>query len=142
MSKKKNNLPTPFNEQPLLNILKSIDGFFNEAFHNFQFFGGFIVRQFETKTHYVIEADLPGIKKEQIMLDIYSNQIKISVENSEEIEKKDDILHSYQRTRSFQKAERVVVLPFAISEKDVKAVFRNGVLRIEIPSKRKTIEIE
>ena len=142
MSKKKDNLPNPFNEQPLGGLLKSIDGFFQNAFQNFQFVGGFPVYEYETETHYIIEAELPGVKKEQINLDIYSNQIKISVESSEVIEEKDDKHHVYKSSNSFQKAERYVILPFTISQKDVKASYRNGLLKIMIPNKKKRIEIE
>jgi HSP20 family protein len=142
MSKKKDNLPTPFNEQPIADILKSIDGFFRDAFRNFNFVGGFPVHQYETKSHYIIEAQLPGVKKEQITLDIYNNYIKIGVENSEIIEEQNDIYHSYKSTKSFQKAERVIMVPFYISEKDLKASYRDGILKIIMPNKKRTIEIE
>jgi HSP20 family protein len=142
MSKKKDNLPTPFNEQPIADILKSIDGFFRDAFRNFNFVGGFPVHQYETKSHYIIEAQLPGVKKEQITLDIYNNYIKIGVENSEIIEEQNDIYHSHKSTKSFQKAERVIMVPFYISEKDLKASYRDGILKIIMPNKKRTIEIE
>lgn len=142
MSKKKDNLPTPFNEQPIANVLKSIDSFFQGAFSNFHFGGGFPVHQYETNTHYIIEAELPGIKKEQISLDIYSNQIKISVKNLEVIEEKDDFHNSIIRSRSFQKAERLVMVPFNISEHEVKASYRDGLLKIKFPNKKQTINIE
>jgi HSP20 family protein len=142
MSKKKDNLPAPLNELPIADFLKSIDGFFQNAFRNFQFVSGFPLHQYETKSHYIIEAQLPGVKKEQIDLDIYSNHIKISVQNAEVIEEKDDIQQSFRSTRSYQKTERVVMVPFYISEKDVKASYRDGLLRITMPNKKRTIEIE
>jgi HSP20 family protein len=142
MRKKKDNLPTPFNEQPIADLLKSIDGFFQNAFRNFQFVGGFPIHQYETKNHYIIEAQLPGVRKEQIHLDIYSNHIKISVEHSEVIEEKDDIHQVFKSTNSFQKAERFIMLPFHITEKDVKASYRDGILKIIVPNKKRTIEIE
>lgn len=142
MSKKKDQFPTPFHEQPISGFLKSIDSFFNEAFKNFQFFGGFPVHEYETKSHYIVEAQLPGIKKEQISLDFYQNHIRISVENSQFTEEKNDIQHSYHSTSSFQRAERIVMLPFNISVKDTKASFRDGLLKIMIPNKKRTIEIE
>ncbi len=142
MSKKKENLPTPFNEQPIGDFLKTIDNFFQDAFRNFHFGVAFPVHQYETKTHYIIEAQLPGIKKEQITLDIYSNQIRISVQNAEVFEEKDDIQHTFRSTRSFQKAERVVLLPYSVSEREVKASYRDGILKILVPNKKRTIEIE
>ncbi|MCT8140346.1 Hsp20/alpha crystallin family protein [Anaerobacillus sp. CMMVII] len=112
--------------KPIADFLKSIDGFFKEAFRNFHFVGGFPVHQYETNSHYIIEAQLPGVKKDQINLDIYSNHLKISVHNSEIIEEKDDISQSYHSTKSYQKAERIIMLPFYISERDVKASYRDG----------------
>lgn len=142
MSKKKDNLPTTFNEMPIVDFLRSIDGFFRDSFRNFQFISSFPVHQYETKSHYIIEAQLPGVKKEQIHLDIYNNHIKISVENSEIFEEKDDIHHHYQSSRSYQKAERMIILPFSINEHDIKASYHEGILKITIPNKKKTIEIE
>lgn len=142
MTKKKDNLPTPFNEQPIFDFLKSIDGFFQDAFRNFHFVGGFPVQQYETKNLYIIEAQLPGVKKEQINLDIYHNHIKISVQRSEVIEEKNDLQQSYRNTKSYQKAERVILVPFYISESDVKASYRDGLLKITLPNKKRSIEIE
>lgn len=141
MRKEKNDLPTTFNELPIADFLRSIDDFFHNSFRDFQFMGGFPVHQYETKSHYIIEAKLPGVKKEQIHLDIYSNQIKISVENSEVVEDKDDKHNLYQRSRSYHKAERIIMLPFFITERDIKASYRDGILKIIVPNKKKTIEI-
>ncbi|WNF35632.1 Hsp20/alpha crystallin family protein [Bacillaceae bacterium IKA-2] len=142
MSKNKDNLPTTFNEVPIVDFLRSIDGFFKDSFRNFQFISGFPIYQYETKSHYIIEAQLPGVKKEQIHLDIYSNHIKISVEDSKIVEEKDDIHHLYQSSRSYQKAERLIMLPFSINEHDIKASYREGILKISIPNKKKTIKID
>lgn len=142
MSKKKDNLPTPFNELPISDFLKSIDGFFQDAFKNFHFNGSFPVHQYETKTHYIIEAELPGVRKNQIILDIYHNQIKIGVQHSETIEEKNDIQQSFKATKSYQRSERVVMLPFSVSERNVKATYRDGLLKITVPNKKRTIEIE
>ncbi|WP_161568301.1 Hsp20/alpha crystallin family protein [Anaerobacillus alkaliphilus] len=142
MSKKKDNLPNPFNEQPIGEFLKSIDSFFQDAFRNFHFGTAFPVHQYETNNNYIIEAQLPGIKKEQIILDIYGNQIRISVQNAEVIEEKNDIQHSFRSTRSYHKAERIVLLPFHVSEREVKASYRDGLLKIVVPNKKRTIEIE
>ncbi len=142
MTNKKDHLPTPFNERPIGDVLRSIDSFFQDAFRNFQFGGGFPIHQYETKNHYIIEAELPGVKKEQINLDVYNNFIKISIKNSEVIEETDDIHKQFRSFRSYQKAERVISLPFYISQRDVQASYRNGLLKITIINKKRSIEIE
>jgi HSP20 family protein len=136
------NLPTPFNERPFVDFLTSIDSFFNKAFQNFQLGGSIRVSQYETKNHYIIEAELPGVKKEQIHLDVFSNQIKIGVHSTEIVEEKDDKLHIYKSSKSHKQAERIVMLPIHITKEDVKASYNDGLLTIKIKNNYRTIEIE
>ncbi len=91
MKDKKPNLP---NSHPYFHLLKSIDEFFFNAFKNFHnnglFMPAFPVKTYETNTEYIIEAQLPGIKKERILLDIYKNYVRIAVKNEELLEEKKD----------------------------------------------------
>lgn len=142
MSNKKDNLPTPFNDLPFGEFLQSIDQFFQNTFQHFNFGFSFPVHQYETNTHYIIEADLPGVTKEQIQLDVYNNHLKIGVQNLEITEEKNDQSEIYKTMKSYQRAERVVMLPQAINENEMKATFKNGVLTIKIPNHKRRIEIE
>ncbi|MBB5172260.1 Hsp20/alpha crystallin family protein [Texcoconibacillus texcoconensis] len=142
MSKRKDNLPKNFPAQPLGDILHSIDQFFQDTMKNFPFPRMIPIYQYETQKHYIIEAELPGVKKEQIHLDVYENYIRISVESNESVETKNDKSEAWQQTQSFERSERVVYLPFSVREEEVEASLSNGVLRIRIPNKRKTISIE
>lgn len=142
MSKRKENLPKSFNELPIADFFQSIDHFFQNTFQNFNFGFGFPVHQYETRTHYIIEAELPGVSKEQIQLDVYNNHLKISVQNVEVTEEKNDQYESYKSMKTYQRGEKVIMLPYTIKEEEMKASFKNGILKIMIPNKKKTIEIE
>ncbi|WP_139367566.1 Hsp20/alpha crystallin family protein [Bacillus alkalicellulosilyticus] len=127
-------------------FLKSIDSFFTETFKNFHLSGlfapSFPVRTYETNSEFVIEAHLPGIKKEQITLDVSDYFVRITVKDEEIIEERNDNEQLISHFHSSQLRERVIPVPFSITEKDAKASHNNGLLTIRIPNKRKTIEIE
>jgi HSP20 family protein len=126
-------------EKPVKGFLQSIDEFFNSPFPS----GAFPVEVRETENEYVISAELPGVKKEQIKLNILSNHLSISIENKEEQTKEDLNNHFFQKKVSQQRLSRTITLPVAINEKMVKASYRDGLLTIRIPLVRgKTISIE
>jgi HSP20 family protein len=126
-------------EKPVKGFLQSIDEFFNSPFPG----GAFPVQLRETEDEYIISAELPGVKKEQIHLNILPNQVSISVDNKE-IETKEDLNnHLFQKRVSQQRLSRTIPLPVVINDKMVKASYRDGLLNIRIPIiKGKTINIE
>ncbi|MBU9710259.1 Hsp20/alpha crystallin family protein [Evansella tamaricis] len=144
MSKDKDRSLQSFSEKPFGELLQSIDSFFQDAFRQLQLQGpGFITTyQYETNDEYIIEAELPGVKKDQISLDCYHNFIKISVRSDEIVEEQDDRSQTIKKHSRFQRAERVVQLPFTVNESEIKASLNNGVLQIRIPNKRKRITID
>jgi HSP20 family protein len=128
-----------FTERPIKGLLESIDEFFKNPFTQLSF----PVELTETNKEYIITAELPGIKKEQIQIDFMGNQLNISINNLEELAEFDEINHSYRRRHSIQKSSRFVNLPFPIDEKQVKASYKDGLLQIIIPRKSgKAIQID
>ena len=98
----------------------------------------------DQETNYLVEAEMPGIKKEEITLDYQDDQLLISVRKNEEInEEKENYIHRERRTTSMQRS---------IYLKDVKidgidAKLEDGVLKIMIPktevsSAKRQIEIK
>src|SRR4051794_33561432 len=67
-----------FNEKPIRGFLQSMDDFFKTPFPPVS---GFATETVETGNEYIITAELAGIKKEQIHLNIVGNYLTISVEN-------------------------------------------------------------
>jgi HSP20 family molecular chaperone IbpA len=129
-----------FNEKPIKGFLQSIDDFFKSPFPpgaNLQ------VETTEADNEYIISAELPGVKREQIHLNISGNYLTISVENKELETTEDEKNQIYQRKYLQQKSSRTISLPHTINEKNVKASYRDGLLKIRIPQEKgKMIEIE
>ncbi|WP_209122231.1 Hsp20/alpha crystallin family protein [Alkalihalobacillus sp. BA299] len=127
-------------------FLKSIDSFFYDAFQNLHNNGMFHpqipVQTYETDSAFIIEAQLPGVKKEQIILDVYQSHVKIGVKQEEFIEEQNDVEHYVSQQYSTQVKERVISLPFPVTQKDVKARYQNGLLTIKVPNRRHVIDIE
>nr|WP_081799407.1 Hsp20/alpha crystallin family protein [Neobacillus jeddahensis] len=127
-------------EKPIRGFLQSIDDFFKTPF---PVGAGFHVDKVETGTEYIITAELPGIKREQINLNISGNYLTISVENTElETEENDQTLF-YRRKSTRQQSSRTISIPHVINEKLIKASYRDGLLQIRIPQEKgKVIEID
>ncbi len=98
---------------------------------------------FEENDQIVVKADLPGVKKEDISIDVENRILTLKGERLQENETKDD--NFFRRERSFGSFQRSFTLPADIKTEDIKAEFKEGILRIEIPmpeeKKAKKIEI-
>ncbi|XJZ26005.1 Hsp20/alpha crystallin family protein [Bacillota bacterium Lsc_1132] len=130
-----------FNEKPVRGFLQSIDEFFRAPFPPSSG-GTFSVKTIDTGEEYIVTAELPGIKKEQIHLDIYENYLTISVDNKQVSTEKDDVNQIYQQKQIWQQSSRTVSLPRPIKERNVRATYRDGLLEILIRhDKGKTIHI-
>ena len=94
---------------------------------------------------YKVTADLPGVKKEDIHVDVDGAQVTLTAEVKQEKEtaKDERVLHT---ERVYGKASRSFTLPQEIDEAKVEAKFRDGVLELELPKKaaaqRKQITIQ
>jgi HSP20 family protein len=81
--------------------------------------------------HIVLKAELPGIDKKDIEVDVKDRILTLKGERSSDNEiKKDTYL---QRERSFGKFERSFTLPVNVKAEDIKAVYKDGLLKVEIP---------
>lgn len=128
-----------FTERPIKGLLESIDEFFKNPFANLSF----PIDVAETKHEYIITAELPGIKREQIQIETIGNQLIISINNSDELLEEDNTNQIYRRRHSIQRSSRSVNLPVPINEKLVKATYKDGLLQIKIPrNSGKSIQIE
>ena len=94
---------------------------------------------------YLVSADLPGVKKEDIQVAIDGAQVTLSAEVKREKEVADGerVLHV---ERSFGKVSRSFSLPQELDEDKVEAKFKDGVLQLTLPKKtapaRKAITIQ
>ncbi len=86
----------------------------------------------EKDKEYVIEAELPGVKKEEVSLEINEGHLRISIKREETIdEEKRNFVH---KERRYSSMTRSLYLKDAKSE-DIKAKLDNGVLYITVPKK-------
>lgn len=84
----------------------------------------------ENDKNYVIEAELPGIKKEEIGLDLDNNVLTISVERKEEFNEEND--KYIRKERRFGTMKRSFIVE-NINEEQISAKFENGILALELP---------
>ncbi len=128
------------NEKPIKGFLQSIDDFFKAPFPNVP---GFAVETTENKTEYIVKAELPGIKREQIQLNVQGNLLTISVENQQLELEEDDVNQIFRSVQSRHHSSRTISLPQKINDRKIKATYRDGLLEIRIPlEKGKTIHID
>jgi HSP20 family protein len=90
-----------------------------------------LVDLYERGDNYVIKAELPGMDKKDITIDVKDGLMTLSGERSYDNEVKED--HYYRRERSHGKFQRVFTLPADVDADKISATFQEGVLTIEIP---------
>lgn len=87
----------------------------------------------EKENNYVIETDLPGFTKENISLTLNNGYLKISATTSkEENAETEKYLH---QERYYGECSRNFYVGDEITEEDIQAEFKNGILKIYIPKK-------
>ena len=87
---------------------------------------------------YLLEADLPGFRKEDINLDLKDNILTISATHQEQSEDKDEkgtYLRRERRCGSFQRSFDVT----GIDAAGITAAYENGVLMLTLPKEQPTV---
>lgn len=87
--------------------------------------------------HYELEADLPGVKKEDIAVDIDGDYMTISANRSAEKEERDDNTNYLRRERSYGSYSRSFDISNVKSE-EISGSYDNGVLKLVMPKKNPT----
>ena len=78
-----------------------------------------------------ITLELPGLKREDIGVNLTDEGLVIEGERAQGAENREDEWFTTERT--YGRFYRVVPLPDGVNFKEVKATFRNGVLEISVP---------
>lgn len=88
----------------------------------------------EDDKSYTVRADIPGVKKEDIQVDVDGNVVSLRAETKQEKEEKEGEKVIYSE-RSYGMASRSFTLPTDVDEKGAKAEYKDGVLNLTLPKK-------
>lgn len=123
-----------------------IESFFNNAFTPMRYTHNVLkVDIRETENAYLLEADLPGVTKDQIVLDIQDETLTIRVNRDEQTEQKEENYICRERRSS------TIARSFGLGGVDadkISAKLADGVLTLTLPKsgeeqpKRRSVDIE
>jgi len=98
----------------------------------------------ETADAYQVRMDVPGIKPDDITVQVTGDRVHVSGERKEEKEEKTKTFHRVERRSG--KFSEVISLPSAVNDEQVQAEFHDGVLTISLPktdgSKTRTVKVK
>lgn len=114
-----------------------LDDFFNDFFNNFDRFGlvdrginAFRTDIKETENEYIILAELPGVNKENINIEVDENYMIITAVNDEIIEEeKNNYIRKERRSGRFQRSFNVS----DVNVDEIEAKYENGILEVRLP---------
>ena len=94
---------------------------------------------------FVVRVDLPGLKKEDVKIEVTHDELTIEGERKLENEEKEEGM--YRTERIYGRFFRRIGIPDHVKAENAVAVFKNGVLEIEMPAipvpevKKRTVAI-
>ncbi len=112
-----NRLRRIFDESPA--VVKETPGVFNPR-----------INVYEDTQNLFVDAEIPGLSKEEIKISLQDNTLTISGEKKFEDEKKEKTY--YRVERRYGSFRRSFTLPVDVNDNNVQAKFENGVLRITL----------
>ena len=102
------------------------------------------IDMYQTDNEVVVRASIPGIKAEEVQINVTGDILTLKGEAKQEEERKERSWHI--REQRFGSFERSIVLPTDVKSDQAEAVFENGILTITLPKadevKPKTINIK
>lgn len=90
----------------------------------------------EEENKYIFKFDLPGVKKEQVHVEVNNDQITVTAERKEE--KKHESKRKFFSEFNYGSFTRSFNLPGKLDEKKVDAKFEDGVLTVTVPKSEKS----
>lgn len=88
---------------------------------------------YEKNDAVVVKAELPGVEKDQISVEVKDGILTLRGERKFERDVKEESYHRIER--SYGTFLRSFSLPVSVDQNQVKATFRDGVLEVELPKK-------
>lgn len=85
----------------------------------------------ENDGNLIVTAELPGMKKDDVSIEVTNGVLTLTGEKKEETERDEQEMHVVER--SYGSFRRSFTLPFAVDEAKALAEYRDGVLRVTLP---------
>ncbi len=102
------------------------------------------IDMYQTDNEVVVKASIPGIKAEEVQINVTGELLTLKGEARQEEERQERSWHI--REQRFGSFERSIVLPTDVKSDKAEAVFENGILTITLPKadevKPRTINIK
>jgi HSP20 family protein len=134
----------------MMTLREAMDRLFDDAFTRpFNIRDGWsmstpAVDMFQTDNEVVVRASVPGLKADEVQINITGDVLTLKGGVKQEEERKDRAWHI--REHRFGSFERSIALPTAVKTDKAEAVFENGILTVTLPKadevKPKTINIK
>ncbi len=125
-----------------------MDNFFDDVFTTPKFnFNQSSIGQMHTDVaeyddRYELDMELPGFKKEDIKADIKDGYLTITAATTSDNDEKDKNGKYIRRERYTGHCQRSFFVGKNITEEDIKANFKDGILKLAIPKKEPAKEVE
>jgi HSP20 family protein len=135
----------------MVTLRDAMDRLFDEAFtrpwgalDGWRSIGGPSVDMYETENDVVIKASLPGLKGDEVQINVTGEMLTLKGETKEKAEVNEKSYHL--REQRYGAFERSISLPTMVTPDKAKAEFEDGVLTITLPKaeevKPKTINVK
>jgi HSP20 family protein len=126
----------------MMTLRDAMDRLFNDAFTRpLSFNGGNwsvpAVDMYQTDNDVVIKAALPGIKAEEVQINVSGEMLTIKGEVKQEDESNGNEKAYHLREQRWGMFERSISLPTEVNADKAKADFENGVLTVTLPKAEK-----
>lgn len=111
---------------------------------NYERFSTPAVNIYENLANFAIELAVPGLKKENIAIEIEKDVLKVSSQVSSEVTKtnEEDGINFTRKEFNYSSFERSFTMPETVDINAIKANYEDGVLKIELPKKEEAKEIK
>lgn len=91
---------------------------------------------YETENDIVLKAELPEVDQKEIDIQVANNTLTISGERKFDESLKKENFHRVER--AYGRFSRSFTLPSLINQEKIKAEYKDGVLRVELPKRDET----
>ncbi|MGD8845721.1 MAG: Hsp20/alpha crystallin family protein [Desulfobacteraceae bacterium] len=86
---------------------------------------------YEQEDNIVVKAEIPGMEKDQITVDVKDRVLTLKGERSEDREVNEE--RYFKRERTYGRFERAFTLPADVKTEQIKAEYKDGVLKVLVP---------